>query len=340
MKRFSFINLSKQLTKKEREKKMKHSIWLMLLFPLAVQAQAVLPAATPAPTPFVDPNPYQSQMWIRTNDSLIRTLSALPGPVAFAFEQPNALPPIFAMGTNYGIFKNSTQYMIATLDSSGRFYPYGKSVEPHVTGGVYFTQKGTEELYVVDSDGALMKTAITAPAIRIVGGNYFIDQDGVLTTIKSMGAGIWNWAGMISSKKGLKVPVALFGGGNYFVDAEAKVTTISSIDGFFSVPIELPSKILAMGGNYIIGTDLSLFVITNDGSLVFSKKLSSLPKVMTSSLMVFADHTFIYVKGDGTLKETLNVVALNGSPRVLNTLDLDIDQKKVKASDLGVKVFP
>jgi hypothetical protein len=297
---------------------MKTFMTLLVLFHLA-QASA----QTPAPTPFVDPHPYQSQTWYRLSNGLVKTLSATPGDLAYQFEQPNALPATYAAGSNFGIFKNASGYVIAVVDAFGRFYQYGKTYEPGVVGGVFFTKKGTNELMVVDSEGAVLETTIVAPAMKLVGGNYFIDQNGVLTTIRSMGMGSWNWAGMITTKTGMTIPQALYGGGNYFVDVNGKVTTVASTNGFFSDPIALPQNaaVKELGGNYLIGSDLKLYTVDEQGNLKFARQLTESPTVKGYSYLIFKNQKFLYVKGDGSVYDQVTNTVMSGKPTTQATID-------------------
>ena len=273
---------------------MKTLFSLLLILHLLMQSNAFAQLTT-QPTPFNDPNPYQSQTWVRFQNGLIKTMSALNSKgQSYLFEQPNALPAVYAAGANYGIFKNQSGYMLAVVDALGRFYPYGKTVEPNVIGGVYFTKKGTNELIVIDSDGASMQTTMIAPSIKLAGGNFFIDQNNTLTTIKSMGAGKWNWAGMVTEKAGMVIPTPIFAGGNYFVDMNQKITTISSINGFFSDPYPLPSGISVqyMGGNYLITSDLKLYTINNNGDFNFAQQFNELPVLKGYSYLIFSQNNF------------------------------------------------
>lgn len=293
-----------------------------VLLGLLSLSSALAQSPRTTPTPYIDPNPYQSQTWLRYQDQRILTLSALPGKNTFAFEQANALPPVYATGANYGIFRHPNGYVIAVVDAHGRFYQYGKTVEPKTAGGVFFTEKGSNLLTVIDSQGAPLTTTLTAPDIKIVGGNYFFDSQNVLTTMKSMGQEPWNWAGMVTRKEGMTLPPVLTPGGNFYVDLNQKITTISSENGYFSDPQALPSGAIAkvVGGNWFITQDQRLFTVSNTGDLRFIRKLEKAPTVRGYSYLIFADASLISIHGDGAISETLVMTSMDGETVDTKTL--------------------
>lgn len=295
----------------------------LLLAGLSSHAQS----PTPAATPFTDPNPYQSQTWYRHSNGVIRTFSAVPGPDAFQFDHPNVLPTdVVAAGSNFGIFKNRAgAHLIGVVDAMGRFMQYDIVVEPEpgAVGGVYYLKKGARNVVVVDSDGAAMETAVLAPSVRLYGGNYYIEQDGTLVTIKSMGMDKWNWAGMVTSKRGLKVPPALLAGGNYFVDVDGKITTIASKNGYFSDPIALPGgdSVKIYGGTWLITTQDKLYTVDHLGALNFARKVTETPSVRGYSYLVFPSGKFLAVRGDGSVVDRVVSVAKTGKPMDLLKID-------------------
>jgi hypothetical protein len=307
-------------------------VLLALTAPLAgaqTRAPSPSPAATsptPAPTPFVDLNPYQSQAWFRQANGMIKTFSAAPGPEAFLFEHPNALPAeIIATGSNFGIFKSKTGMVIGVADSRGQWYQYDLFPEPEANsaGGVYYLKKGSRNVVLVDSTGAVMETTIVAPAINLKGGNFYQAADGTLTTIKSSGVAPWNWSGMITVKTGFKVPMGLLAGGNFFVDVDGKITTVASATGFFSDPIALPDNdsVKVYGGNYLITAQNKLYTIDQAGALNFARKLAELPVTRGYSYMTFKDSRLLFIKGDGSVFDHVTQVAMSGRPVSVSLLD-------------------
>lgn len=318
---------------------------LLLSLLTAATAQAQTPAAsspTPAPTPFVDLNPYQSQAWFRQANGLIKTFSPAAGTDAFLFEHPNALPAeLVATGSNFGIFKGRTGLVIGVVDSLGRWYQYDQFAEPEAgsAGGVYYLKKGTRAVVLVDSLGAVMETTVIAPQIRLKGGNFYQDADGTLTTIKSSGVAPFNWSGMITVKTGFKVPTGILAGGNFYLDAEGRITTISSVTGYFSEPIALPDNdsVKVYGGNYLITAQKKLYTIDEKGSLNFARKLADYPTHLGYSYMTFKDFRLLFVKGDGSVFDRVTQVAMSGRPVPVTLLDHTVIAPASVAKIGGVK---
>lgn len=285
------------------------------------------PTPTPAATPYTDPNPYQTQSWYRHSSGLIRTFSALPGQDAFQFDHPNVLPAeIIATGSNFGIFKSkSGALLIGVTDALGRFLQYDIVTEPEpgTIGGVYYLKKASREVVVVDSDGAVMDTTVTAPAVRLYGGNYYVEQDGTLVTIKSMGAARHNWSGMVVAKRGLTYPAAILAGGNFYVDADGRITTISSRTGFFSDPTALPDQdsVKVYGGTWLITTHNKLYTVDHNGALNFARNVTGTPEVRGYSYLIFPKGKFLVVRGDGSVADRVVSVAKSGKPVDLLTID-------------------
>jgi hypothetical protein len=281
---------------------------------------------TPAPTPFVDPHPYQSQTWWRTKGGNIKTLSGLPGKDAFMFDHPNALPAITSSGSNYGVFKVGKGWVVAVVDAKGQLFQYDLPVAPGAVGGTFYTRAGSHELVVVDSDGAAMETTMKHPDIALAGGNYFFDSHGTLYTVRSMGAAKWNWAGMVTSKQGLIYPKPLALGGNFYLDAQGRITTISSKTGFFSDPFQLDKNVFALGGNYFVtgskkADDLELFTVNHEGAIQSAGKLARRPLHYGYSYFIFEDGKFGVIQGDGNLLMSAQSVDRSGKKELVNKFD-------------------
>ena len=286
---------------------------------------SVTPVTSPAPMvpvvpAFIDPHPYQSQTMVRYRDDSgnLGVIETISGPTLRAYkiwtpgvddptlypntivlsDQSNPLPEMEFMGGNYGFFKGN---LLVTVGADGIFYYIGKqNYEVDVHGGVYFTKRGTNELVLVDSYGTFYNTGMIAPKIRLAGGNFFIDENGVLTTFKSMGAKPFDYTGMMAVKTGTNFSKVNRIGGNFFINEDDSVTTISAVNGFYSEKAYIPdSKPMTMGGNYFISEDQSLFTITEDGRLMKNAKLPSTPTIYGYSYLKFADGSMVVIDGKG-----------------------------------------
>jgi len=276
-------------------------------------AQTPVTAAAPA-TPFEDIHPDQTQSIIRQADGTVLVLPAIvsdykvftPGQTeptlypktALIYEKRNPLPPIQVMGGTYAFFKGD---YLATTSADGFFTYKGKmNFTPDAIGGTFFTKKGTNELVVIDSYGYYVETGIAAPSIRLVGGNFFIDQDGVLTTIKSVGDAPGSKVGLVTRKEGWNFSDAVAAGGNFFLRQDGTIITVDSKTGFFSDHAFTPeSRPSIMGGNYFIGQDNAIYTVSNDGKLFKTITLKTRPTVVGYSYMIFSDKSFAFVAANG-----------------------------------------
>ncbi len=313
-------------------------------------------APVPSPTPFVDVHPYQSQTFFRLTDAgfengLIQVIPAVtvkdyyywvPGVketqhalnTALLYDKRNPLPPSAVFGGNYSFYQGG--YM-ATITADGFFQYKGKSFfTPDRIGGVYFTEKGTNNLVVVDSYGYFFNTFNPTPTIALAGGNFFIDKDGALTTIKSSGMSPGNGVGMVTrynpNTPGFNFSDVWVVGGNYFVKNDGNVVTVASTTGFFSSPY-VDSRPKLMGGNYYIGFDDFLYTVSADGTLnkdTDHNTLGEIPVLMGYSFVKFSDGSFWMVDGDGQVHDSMVRVSTTGiKSAVVGTLKQNIEPKSV-----------
>lgn len=263
---------------------------------------------------FEDVHPHQTQSILRQADGTVLVIPSVvsdykifvPGktePVlypktALIYEKRNPLPAIQVMGGTYAFFKGN---YLATVSADGFFTYKGKmNFEPDAIGGTFFTKKGTNEIVAIDSYGYFIETGITAPAIRLVGGNFFIDQSGVLTTIKSAGNAPGSKTGIVTRKEGWNFSDAVAVGGNYFMKRDGSIVTVDSKNGFFSERAYTPeSRPAVMGGNYFIGEDNYVYTISSEGALFQTIKLAERPIMLGYSFMRFKDGGFAIVTGNG-----------------------------------------
>ncbi|MBU6155172.1 MAG: hypothetical protein KGP28_12785, partial [Bdellovibrionales bacterium] len=217
---------------------------------------------------FQDPHPYQSQSFFRLGESsldagLIQVVVPKAVPeyrfwlagnpdqqvqknAVLMFDKRNPLPATEFAGTNY-IFTKGGYF--ATITADGFLQYKGKvAFRPEVSGGVWFVIEGSRELYAVDSFGFYVNTGMKVGAIRVVGGNYLIDADGTLITIKSAGAGIGSAVGIATRKEGWNFSNVIKAGGNYFLRGDGALVTIDSKTGFFIELAQPESRPAITGG--------------------------------------------------------------------------------------------
>ena len=291
------------------------SLMITLVGTAAFAQTGAAPAATASPTP--DPYPYQTQMMLRQSDGLIQTIPAfttnyslkIPGQLeprmmkdsAMLYDITNPYTGVSAMGVNWGFFQADEGDTLVTITAGGRLWVKGvKSYRPAVKGGVYFLKAGNMELVTVNSISNTFETNSFFGMPRFVGGNFFIDEDNNLVTIKSTGL-FTVWTGVqeyVSQAK--KV------GGNYFVKNDEVIEGVSSIDGMLKAYVpDAPAKWL--GGNYFIGTDNILYTVSNLGVLEKRPeyKFTARPSVMGYSFIKNADGSFVYIDGAGLPHNTM-----------------------------------
>jgi hypothetical protein len=283
----------------------------------------------------------QSQTLIRFSGGLIQTLPAVTVPnysiyvpgvkaptvvkdAALLYDKRNPLPTIAVMGTNYAFLTNGT---MVTVSDVGSLYYKGKTpYQPSVIGGNYFLNKGTNELIMVDSAGFYISTAHIAPKIRLLGGNFYIDQAGVLTTIKHQGAIPGITDAILTVKNGWDFNSATLAGGNFFFRVDGSLVGINSENGNFvdyQKPDAWPKKI---GGNYFIGTDNVLYTVSNKGFLMKWQPVIGEMKRFGYSYMIDLDNDFIFVDGKGVPHTSMVRVSSTGvQSEVTNKISLMIE---------------
>jgi hypothetical protein len=282
-----------------------------------IVASTPTPTPTPIPTPaLVDIHPYQSQTFLRlAADDLIETIPAMssdykifhPGgdPESFTdtmliYDKDNPLPALQTMGGNYAFFQGG---YFATVSADGYLIYKGKmNFTPGTIGGVYFIKKENNELVVINSDGRFFETGTIVTNVRLAGGNWYIDSNGQLTTIRSYGDSASDYSDMIwTTNPGVSYADANFAGGNYFVNKDGTIITISALNAKISLPWVPAAAVngTMMGGNYFVGVDNYLYSIASTGELLKNDPLTSVPLVMGYSYMKLADGTFIWIDVKG-----------------------------------------
>ncbi len=320
------------------------------------------PAPLASPTPFVDLNPYQNQGFIRfkSSNAALGTFATLPAmatptytftPVgqrltqvvpnaALMFDKSAPVTDLVAIGSNYAV--DSAGYLIS-VSSSGFFFVNKTTFKPSLVGGVYFTQKGSNNLIVIDSAGYFSDTFKPAPAIRLAGGNYFIDHTGVLTTIKAMGVSPGNAVGMVIQKDGVDFSDAEIAGGNFFVRKNGKAVTVSSLTGFYSDDYPLTAKPKFVGGNYYIGEDHKLYTFAADGSapVAYSLPAGTAPVGMGYSFFQLSDGSLRTIDSTGFPHSTLIHVSATGTRvEALTSFPSTVDFKSTYVPTRSPEVKP
>lgn len=313
-------------------------------------------AVVAAPTPYVDPHPYQSQVSVRVTadgiqNGMFEVLPAfvmkeykyrVPGmPLQTAqntvlmYDIQNPLPAVTVSGANYSFYEGG---YLSTLDANGSFNYRGKvQFSPAVIGGVYFTDKETNNIYTVDSFGFYMNTNVQAPKIKVAGGNYFISDAGLLTTIRSMGKAPLDPLGMVTQMNGFNFSDVSQAGGNFFVKSSGLVTTIDSITGFFKDNWKTDSEPKILGGNYFIGKDDRLYTVAANGNIDKPDNftLSDSPSVIGYSFMKFPNGRMVVVDGEGTPHDSLVRVSSSGlKAEVVKSLPDALDPKTIYLPNL------
>ncbi len=283
---------------------------------------------------------YQSQTMLRIwgpgTGGLIQTLPAvtasefnifIPGvkvpqkitDAALLYDKRNPLPGMTQMGGNYAFF---TGGLMATVTENGSLYYKGKvNVDPAVLGGNYFLNKNTNEVIAIDSAGFYNFTGVIGNDLRLVGGNFYIDQAGTLTTIKHMGTAPGNPLGMITVKEGYSFCDAIRAGGNFFVNVDGTVVGINSENGFFTDHQKVDSRPNNLGGNYFISEDNTLYTVSSLGEVKKQMPIIGKMKYFGYSYMVDADGDFIFVDGKGVPHTEMVRVSTTGiKSAVLKTI--------------------
>lgn len=282
---------------------------------------------------------HQSQTLIRFSTGAIQTLPAVtadfnltPGaPTAsivknagFLYEKGSSAATILSMGANYALNADGS---ILTVSENGFLFNNKTTYSASAIGGNYFVNKGTNEVIVVDSSGCFSPSMTIANNVRLLGGNFFIDQAGLLTTIKHMGVGVNGLAapcsvvGMVIPKMGLgDFSSAIKAGGNYFLNVDGTIVGINSENGFFTSPQKVDSTPKQIGGNYFVGEDKVLYTVSDQGFVM--KKSPVLGKILVYgySYLLADDGYFIFVDGKGIAHTELVQVSGTGSGKVVSQI--------------------
>ena len=301
---------------------------------------------------FGDPHPFQSQCFYRIEAlspeaGQIEVMTPAPVPEYHYFvpgdpqmrtethallllDKRNPLTETLLAGTNYLFLKSGE---MATISADGFLNYKGKvSITPEIAGGVYFIAAGSREVYVIDSFGFFVSGGYKAGEVKILGGNYFIDQTGLLTTLKSMGEAAGSGIGIVTEKRGWTFRDVLKAGGNYFLRANGTLVTVSSVTGNFQegiVPVSLPSFI---GGNYYWGADRVLYTVDYQGIVRGHPELdmSSQPKTLGYSFTTFEDGTMVAIDSDGNPHRTVVRVSTTGvRAKVIRSFDDNLDRNSL-----------
>lgn len=219
---------------------------------------------------------------------------------SYMFDSRTPFKKIVGAGSNYLITEDRYMVAFSALLDKPMLVPVRVDFEVDTYGGVYLIKKGTREIVTVSSTGLVnFHTGKIAPAVRLAGGNFFIDADNNVWTI--------NYLGVINMLVGVKAPLAQLAGGNYFYQQDGTIYTIGS-DGFppkdakglWSTGFVPNSKPKTLAGNYYIGEDGVIYSIRYDG---ISFKNGAMPagriKTLGYSYAVMDNGAFIHVDGMG-----------------------------------------
>lgn len=240
---------------------------------------------------------------------------------AYLYEKKTPLAPLEAIGGNYAFLKNG---MLITVSYDGVLYSRGKFATPSVMGGVYFVDSSTGKLVTIDSSGLFNRTVVIPNNIRLVGGNFYIDGNNVLTTIKHQGVAPGDSAGQVVVKEGWTFPSAKMAGGNFFInehqEGSQSAQSVSSVTGNFNAPYALSSKVVKVGGNYFITEQMQLYTVNYEGVIQQVAQLQELPSQLGYSYMIFRNGSFMMIDATGATHSQAVVVSPTGVYRniVLN----------------------
>lgn len=279
---------------------------------------------------------HQSQTILRLTSGMIQTLPAVvaeeykiftPGvkepfvvkKAGLLYDKRNPLPMLLTAGANYAFFKGG---VMATVDEVGGLLYKGKvPFEPAESGlgGVFFLNKGTSEVIAVDSAGFYNSTGVIASNVRLMGGNFYIEDQlsgsartSVLTTIKHMGTEPGNPLGMVTKKEGWDFSDAIIAGGNWFEKVDGSIVGIASETGYFTESQKVESRPKKIGGNYFISDDGVLYTVDSAGKVKKQMPIIGEMSAYGYSYMIADDGYFIFVDGDGTPHTQLVRVSTTG----------------------------
>lgn len=229
------------------------------------------------------------------------------------FDKRNSLSEIEHAGGNFMFLRDGH---LATISAAGSlFYLGAVALTPSVIGGVYFVDAASGELCVVDAHGYWMRTGIRPGPIRVVGGNYFITESGLLTTIKSIGIAPGNPVGAAIEKTGWSFHGVRGAGGNFFVRSDGGVVTIDSETGFFREAVFPDAPPKTLGGNYFVGEDGMLYTVSFDGKLFKNTdfEIKAPPLRRGYSFLQLADFGVIAIDAKGVPHRSLLRVSTTGN---------------------------
>lgn len=282
----------------------------------SAQAPSASPTASPTATP-VDPTLFQTTSFFRLQNGDFETIPAqtydfaILDPVTFkpvldpmtgrpqiqksqtyVYDARNPLAKTAVSGANYAILADKT--MVAFSSTWSKPIPVSKlQFEVETYGGNFLIKKGTREIVTVSSTGYVnFFTTVIAPAIRIVGGNYFIDASNDLWTV--------DHKGFVYHLTGTKYPLASLPGGNYFYQQDGSIVTIAST-GLPLPAFQPAAKPQVLGGNYYIGEDGVLYTVRYDGNSYMNGKSLGRPKHLGYSYILYDNGLFAMIDGMGVV---------------------------------------
>ncbi|MBS1958695.1 MAG: hypothetical protein JST80_04405 [Bdellovibrionales bacterium] len=221
---------------------------------------------------------------------------------SYMFDNRTPFKKIVVAGSNYAITEDNFMIAFSSLMDKPILIPGKIDFEVADASGVYFVKKGTREIVTVSSTGAVNRsTGQIAPAIRLKGGNFFVDADNNLWTV--------NYLGVINKLNNYKVPLAQLAGGNFFYQSDGKIVTIGSdgfppkdANGLWSTGFMPTAKPKTFGGNYYIGDDNVIYTVSYDGK---SYKNGSVPagkiRTLGYTYAVMDNGSFFHVDGLGVV---------------------------------------
>lgn len=300
----------------------------------------------------VDPHPYQTQCFYRIgagsgNAGQLEVIAPARVPeyrfypqgdpvmqtetnTMLVFDKRNPLTATETAGSNYLFLAGG---YLATISAEGFLNYKGKvTYTPEAAGGVYFVASGTREVYAVDSYGFVVPGGRKAGELKVIGGNYFIDKTGLLTTIKSLGASPNSGLGIVIEKRGWSFPDVLKAGGVFFYRANGTLVTIESATGNFKDGIVPSSKPALAGGNYFVGEDRVLYTVSNEGTVRPHPEVLVVgePLVSAYSWLKLEDGTLVVIDADGNPHRSVVRISTTGvRAEVVKTLESDPDPKSV-----------
>jgi hypothetical protein len=182
-----------------------------------------------------------------------------------------ALLSINAFSQTYMVLNNG---VILTVDKAGFVYDFGHFILPYNVkspGGSYLVEDN--KLITVSEKGLLTKLDYKAKDLEVLGGNFYIDDNGTLFTINANGL-------VFKYKEDDFTRVEKFGG-NYFTnysdrkETDLHLITISNtgLVSNLQVPGLDPKEINHTGGNYFITKKNVLYTVSDAGIVVIQPQI-------------------------------------------------------------------